>query len=63
MGMQGHMFGDVGREERVKISEAVRLKRVFIVIVIYYYYYSYYSRLPITRTFKGNRKRFELSGV
>ena len=22
-----------------------------------------YSRLPITRTFKGNRKRFELSGV
>ena len=21
-----------------------------------------YSRLPITRTFKGNRKRFELSG-
>ena len=22
-----------------------------------------YSRLPITRTFKGNRKRFELSGA
>ena len=22
-----------------------------------------YSQLPITRTFKGNRKRFELSGV
>ena len=22
-----------------------------------------YSRLPITRTFRGNRKRFELSGV
>ena len=22
-----------------------------------------YSRLPITRTFKGNRKKFELSGV
>ena len=22
-----------------------------------------YSRLPITRTFKGNLKRFELSGV
>ena len=22
-----------------------------------------YSRLPITQTFKGNRKRFELSGV
>ena len=22
-----------------------------------------YSRLPITRTFKGNRKRFELLGV
>ena len=32
--MQGHMFEDVGREERVKISEAVRLKRVFIVIVV-----------------------------
>ena len=27
--------------------------------VIYYIY----SRLPITRTFKGNRKKFELSGV
>ena len=24
---------------------------------------SKYSRLPITRTFKGNGKRFELSGV
>ena len=23
----------------------------------------YYSRIPITRTFKGNRKQFELSGV
>ena len=22
-----------------------------------------YSRLPITRTFKGNRKKFEVSGV
>ena len=22
-----------------------------------------FSRLPITRTFKGNRKKFELSGV
>ena len=22
-----------------------------------------YSRIPITRTFKGNRKQFELSGV
>ncbi len=22
-----------------------------------------YSRIPITRTFKGNRKRFEISGV
>ena len=25
--------------------------------------FDHYSRLPITRTFKGNRKRFELSGV
>ena len=25
--------------------------------------YCQYSRLPITRTFKGNRKRFELSGA
>ena len=24
---------------------------------------SKYSRLPITRTFRGNRKRFELSGA
>lgn len=30
-GMKRHMFGDVLREERVEISEAVRLKSVFSV--------------------------------
>ena len=31
--------------------------------LLYPAYKNKYSRLPITRTFKGNRKRFELSGV
>ena len=33
------------------------------IIFDVFYAISYYSRLPITRTFKGNRKQFELSGV
>ena len=33
------------------------------MIFWFYHFQIVYSRLPITRTFKGNRKRFELSGV
>ena len=40
---------------------------VIIIIIIYLFIclftYLFYNRLPITRTFRGNRKRFELSQV
>ena len=31
--------------------------------MLFGYHVNKYSRLPIIRTFKGNRKKFELSGV
>ena len=44
----------------IATSQNIRSLDLSTTLVVSNYYY---SRLPITRTFRGNRKRFELSGV
>ena len=40
-------------------EDRYRLLKIWRNVESFYHY----SRIPITRTFKGNRKQFELSGV
>ena len=53
----GHAFGSL---QNHKLKHQHRSQGT---ISIYAKHIKYYSQLPITRTFQGNRKKFELSGV
>ena len=54
----GHGFSRRPRAQSPTVKRAKRLWGREWVVTLHQY-----SRFPITRTFKGNRKRFELSGV